>query len=450
MSFYTLLKRFCVDAYLELTHMLELPRPPADSPIIARNPRFTHPLSKLDSHKNLQTYMQETGLSEKLHDAGHTWFWHEEVFEWLFLEQLLGNSYGKELNVKIFDTVFKRAQLEILRPFCRMRRITILTGFPELRRKLDLSNGVAIVPIEWSTHHYEIADLLGWRYQYRHRSPSFWIDPGSRLLIQTRDIPKGNDGKNLLDDRKAMRDEGINVVNSIRVAIDTPIYSKQVYFSHISSFPLLPIYHSEPEGSEGFSLDTFRPITKKEINNFRVCYRFLKENDKNEKLIPQFFTSAYSRFADSYRFTQREQSVVDLVVALEALFPVGDELRYRLASYVALVLGKDKQKKELYRKVSAAYKLRSSIVHGRKNQAESMASALKEFFPELREKSITDVNKNIWKAIRELQSIVRTALNAYINMKTRDENAVWPDNEDLEYLPFDSKKCCSVQKRLGL
>ncbi|MCJ7635066.1 HEPN domain-containing protein [Candidatus Bathyarchaeota archaeon] len=455
MGLYKLMKDFCADAYNELLAMKELPRPPYDSPLIARNPYFTNwgsKLYKLKSHANLQKYMQTSGLQKKLHDIGHTWFWHEEVFEWLFLERVIAESSGITLDGKVFDRVFKRAQAELDRPFFRMRRITVLVGVPDFRHPIELSKGVLLSPIDFSTHHYQLANLLGWRYQDKHRAPAFWIDPDSRLLIQTRVVKKGDDGKDLSDAREQMQYEAKQVVDAIKLSLDTAIFEKQVFSSYLSAFPLLPIDHEETEESKRFSVSVRRLIKKKEISNIRSCYKFIGPSSSGGTQEPQFLLSSLNRFAGSFRFSQLEQSVVDLIVSLEALFPVGEELRYRLATCVASVLGTtDNERKNLYRQVSAGYKLRNSIVHGgRKNQTESMANALKDFFPELKGKPVNDVNKQIGKAVWQLQKIVRSALRAYIHMRTNNPKAEWLDTDELEYLLFDSQKCTEVQKRLGL
>jgi len=456
MSLYKLMKDFCVDAYMELSKMKELPRPPYNSPLLARNPQFTHwgsVLYKLKSHETLQNFMQSSGLQNRLHDVGHTWVWHEEVFEWLFLERLIAESGGRaEVDKKIFDNVFRRAQAELNRPSFRLRRITALVGVPDLKRLIELSKGVILSPINFATHHYQLADMLGWRYQDKHRAPAFWLDPDSRLLVQTRLIKKGEDGKDLSVAREQMRYEAKQMVKAIKVSLDTTVLEKYVFASYLSSFPLLPIAYEEIEETKGISISNTHLIKRKEINYIRSCYELIGPKAPNGVQEPQFFLSAVDRFASSFRASQLEQSVVDLIVSLEALFPVGEELKYRLATCVASLLGtKDSERQQLYRQVSAGYKLRNAVVHGgRKGQTESIANALKDFFPELKGKPANEVNKHIGKAVWQLQRIARSALGAYVHMRTRSPGSEWPNTDELECLLFDSQKCGEVQKRLGL
>ena len=89
MSLRRLLMNFCRDSIVEMESMGELPYPPFKAPLIADNSYITHRLSRLDSYKALESFMRESGTTETLLDIGHAWFWHQEVFQWLFLERVI-------------------------------------------------------------------------------------------------------------------------------------------------------------------------------------------------------------------------------------------------------------------------------------------------------------------------------------------------------------------------
>ena len=214
----------------------------------------------------------------------------------------------------------------------------------------------------------------------------------------------------------------------------------------------MPIGHEELEEYSRFSFSLSGSIKRKEILNIRTCYNFLTQSKFGSKGEPQFFQSSLNRFADSFRFIHLEQSIVDLMVALEALIPVGDELRYRLAANCSFLLGTNEQRREqLYRRIKAAYELRNAIVHGRrKNPKVDVANALKKFFPKLNTKPNKEVLEHIFGAVMTLQDVVRRVLRAYIYMRhsnTRDE---WPDTDDFECLLFDSQKRLLIQTQLGI
>jgi hypothetical protein len=365
----------------------------------------------------------------------------------------MAESTGTTLDVKALNKVYRRAKDEISHNSFRIRRITTLNGLPKFNRSIELDKGVLLFPIDFSTGHYTLANLLGWRFQDKNRAPSqFWTDPDSCLLIQTRVIPKGNEGKELLASREQMRSEADVVIKTLKLSLNTPIYPKVVYSSYLSAFPLLPISHKEFEEYNEISVSVQTPITKAEISNVRKTFSLV--HDSQSRAMPEagFFDTALNRLADSFRVRQAEQNIVDLIVALEAMLGVGrEELRRRLATHAAFLLGtNDSERQTFYRHVSAGYNLRNAIVHGGKNQKNKIPKALKDFFPELRDRPENEVIPYVRKATEELQKVVRLVLRAYVYMKFNNAGTEWPKTDDFEDLPFDSKKRRLIQKQLGI
>jgi hypothetical protein len=67
-----------------------------------------------------------------------------------------------------------------------------------------------------------------------------------------------------------------------------------------------------------------------------------------------------------------EDRLIDHMIALESLYLGKDqELKYRLAIRAAYLLGTDKTRKIIFNEIKSAYDLRSTIVHGNKQIAES-------------------------------------------------------------------------------
>ncbi len=450
MSLRKLLKNFCTDAYQKLFDMGEFPRPPLDSPQIADDMRLTHPLSKLTSYAQLQEYMRSSGLSDKLRDIGHTKLWHYEVFEWLFLERIIAESFDTfSLDVTAFNKVFRRAQAELSRSSFRIRRVTILNGLPELSHPISLDTGVSISPVVFSSSHYKLANLLGWKFQDRNRAPSFMIDPDSCLLIQDYLQPKGNEGWDFWKSLEQLRHQAEIVIKALKLSLDTPVYPKAVYLSYLSSFPLLPIIHTEFEEFSGFSISIQRNMTRAEITAIKRNVRFI--NSESQKTLDPKFSFALDRFADSFRAMQEKQSIVDLFMALEAMYGIDRGLRQRLASFTTFLLGtNDSERRIFYGHTLAGYKLRNAIVHGSKNQEKDICNALTDFFPELKGNPMSKVIPYVRKATEELQRIVRLVLRAYVYMKYNQTREEWPIADELEYLAFDSAKRRLIQKQLGI
>jgi len=442
-----------MDALHELTNLGEFPRPFYDTPLIAGDITLTHPLSQLPSYEQLQQFMRSSGLSEKLRDIGHTWFWHYEVFEWLFLERVISESKETvSLDETAFNKVFYRACAEISRSWFRTRRITVLNGLPKLSRTIALSAGTSLSPVDFSNSHLELLKWLGWRFQDSNRKVSSDIGPDDCFLIQERVISKANEGRELLDSREQLSSQAEAVIKSLKLSLNTPIYPKAIYSSYLSSFPLLPRSHIELAEFSDISAQVKTHITKAEIQSIQSYFHFLEHSRPQTTTESAFFDTALNRFADSFRVRHLEQSIVDLVVALEAMLGVSEEeLKRRLATHAAFLVGtNDSERNIIYRRVSSGYELRNSIVHGGGKQTKKMTKALKRFFPELEGKSSKQGTPNIRKAVEELQRIVRLALRAYIYMRINKTRTEWPKADDFEYLPFHPSKRRLIQKQLGI
>ena len=263
--------------------------------------------------------------------------------------------------------------------------------------------------------------------------------------IGQRGLPLG-DGAGLVQNQSVQL-----VVKALRLSFNSPVFVKSTFASYLSCFPLLPIAFEEVEEFRDISVDVSRDITRSEVQDLKIHFNFINSSESSEGASEQFFESALDRFSASFRFRDIQQSIVDLIVALEALFPVGEELRYRLAVSVALLLGtNDRERQMFFRSTYAGYKLRNTIVHGRRNQEKTRANALKELFPELEGKTNAEVNKYIGRALSELQFIVRKTLRTYINLKVHDSQASWPAADDYDYLLFDLERCHQIQKQLGI
>lgn len=441
-----LLKDFCIESYSELKKTKELPRPPFDSPIIAGNIQFTHPLSQLNSYKQLQDYIVKSSISKHLRGIGHTWYWHYEVFEWLFLEYTLLETYNSDFDNAVFDKIFKRAIAELSRSYFRIKRITVLNGLPTLNTTLKIRDGLLLAPV--GDHSYDLARILNRHFHNRNREPSLWVDSENHLLIQERVVQKGNDGKQLLALREQLSTETDTVIKALKLCINTPICPKAVYSTYISGFPLLPISHTEFEEYSGVTFTIQRPLTRAERVNVRRTFEFIESMQE-----PEYCSTALNRFSNSYRVRNIEQNIVDLIVALEAMMGVkSEELKRRLATNVAFLLGKnDSQRSEIYKKVSIGYNIRNSVVHGGKDQEANIRSELEKYFPKLKGKHNNETNTFLRLFSEELRKVVRDVLNAYIYGRLKKSLTKWFSKEvDYESLLFDSKERSKIQRSLGI
>jgi hypothetical protein len=91
-----------------------------------------------------------------------------------------------------------------------------------------------------------------------------------------------------------------------------------------------------------------------------VSFRRATDVPSNVRLAVRRFESVYSR-----GIRQREDRIIDELIALEALAGSGTELRFRLAFRISSLLGSDDAERlELFEAVKGYYDVRSKIVHG--------------------------------------------------------------------------------------
>jgi hypothetical protein len=91
-----------------------------------------------------------------------------------------------------------------------------------------------------------------------------------------------------------------------------------------------------------------------------VAFRRATDVPSNVRLAVRRFESVYTRGV-----RQREDRIIDELIALEALAGSGTELRFRLAFRISSLLGSDDAERlELFEAMKRYYDVRSKIVHG--------------------------------------------------------------------------------------
>ena len=91
-----------------------------------------------------------------------------------------------------------------------------------------------------------------------------------------------------------------------------------------------------------------------------VAFRRSTDVPSNIRLAVRRFESVYSR-----GIRQREDRIIDELIALEALAGSGTELRFRLAFRVSSLLASDDHERlALFEAMKRYYDIRSKIVHG--------------------------------------------------------------------------------------
>jgi hypothetical protein len=120
----------------------------------------------------------------------------------------------------------------------------------------------------------------------------------------------------------------------------------------------LSLMHLSYFASTGYEL------REQELEELKAIYRLVA---KEATHYPDPLALALSRFHDYFSRTSEADGLLDLVIALEALFSgKGQEIGYSLALRCSYFLEPDFQKrKEIFSQLRNMYEVRSSIVHGR-------------------------------------------------------------------------------------
>lgn len=112
-----------------------------------------------------------------------------------------------------------------------------------------------------------------------------------------------------------------------------------------------------------FSLTSYE-LREGELDELKAIYRLVATETAH---FPDPLTLALSRFHDYFGRTNEADGLLDLVIALEALFSGGDQkIRYGLSLRCSYFLEPDFQKrKQIFDRLRDIYDVRSFIVHGR-------------------------------------------------------------------------------------
>lgn len=113
------------------------------------------------------------------------------------------------------------------------------------------------------------------------------------------------------------------------------------------------------------------------------------------------FQTAVRRFYFSSQRFDKEDKVIDLMIAFEALYlPENSELSFRLSLRIARFLEDEYNPSELFEFMKKAYKVRSKFVHG------------ETFNPSVKENNVKELE--IKSLIKQLYEILRLSIKKYV------------------------------------
>jgi hypothetical protein len=333
----------------------------------------------------------------------------------------------------------------------RLRQVAVVHGFPILPHALRLGPGTRLVPFDSFAGYGTLWKLVNVE---RQRDPRRWTHANGLFVVQDTAAPKRDDPKDLDTAFDRLHAEYVNLLSALRLAYAGNVYVSRRYRVHISPFPLLPAYRQDNPEDPDLSLISNRTVTARELGDFREALALLRRQDRPKER-PRFL-NALERFNRGFRYHDPVANIVDLVVALEGLFDVQqEELRFRLALRVALILGDGMlESKTVYDHVTAAYNIRNQLVHGRASRSE-MERNLRKWMAQIALQSAghTSLPEDALaaQAVTRIRHHTRRALWAYARLQGFGGGAQrWPqETQQWDALVFDPKECRALRRSAG-
>lgn len=455
----THLRQFVKEAMSRLRELGELPRPLSAPLEIARSSWLEPELRKLASYQALHKYLATSGIAQKLSNAGHGWIWHGEVFPWLFIEQFINSAPRDTYDPGVFKTIYRRVESEIFSETVTLRRVRMIHGIPLPTGKIHLEKGLTLVRHTFEESHEGLPDLLWLRFQPRPLDS--WISGKGALLVNDVKARKEDDGRAILRHQDAASEDESLCLLAMRLSCDSFIHPGPLFQVQLSRFPLWPPRRWDPEESRVRHHESGRHLTRLESRRLRLSRTALKRvldpalrsHDRAPALL-----QALVRFQESFRLVDQESNIVDLMVALEALYlpQPGPELRYRLATNVGNLLGRsDEHRLSIYDQIRFAYGIRNTLVHGRKKFHKDLRDQVRKFLSAAGMATIQvrlprDVAKVAWR----LRQVVRESICAYFRVTQAFDSQPkfdrWPDTDAFDKIRWDAKARRKFQDLAGI
>jgi hypothetical protein len=438
-----------------LARLREWPRRILSAPRIYGDIELERELASLGSYKRLQSYLHRRGIYARLGNSGHTWIWHREVFEWLFLERVVKRAYDDKSLKRSFQVVHRRAEREIFGDYLTLRRIHVIHGLPKISRPTRIARGIRLVPFDLNSCGPLLYDALG--IEFQSHDVDRWLHTDGVFLLHDRRVAKAGDGKPVLRAQDEMKRSESLVLLALRLAVPGTVHPGKSFQTQVSRFPLFPLQeYTNPDAERTWFVST-TALSRRERNRIQRAWRMLGPLATGADGIGSqrgSFWTALRRYYSSYRLSDHDDNILDLVVALEALYLVPEEeLKRRLAMRVASFLGRtEKQRKDAYRIILGAYDIRNALVHGTGDPDKRIRKALVSAFaanpPEFHGKQ--GLEKGLFRTVLALRTYVRSSLWAYIRLEGLDGHIVppprWPRAEELDSLALDSPRRKELQR----
>lgn len=394
-------------------------------------------------------YLRESRQEYVLED-----FWRR------LLTNILAETDGIKVNRTTFDKWFDTFVKELCSDTSVWRAVDVIDGLILEGKELRLDEYTSLISIPphdpwyWlerlvpkHDRHFEASEFL--RHQWDGAFPTEQVT----LVVTTMRIPKREVWPWKHPENKINQiGRALAAISAIRLMRPgAPRLVHRAVF-HLSCFPLADPFGYSPRDGSRRMYEKEATISKGDYRKIKSLWQELFRTkhqmpiDRHSKVSPMDIAEA--RFFKSYEPDGWFENILDLTIALEALFspPDSQELSHRIALRCAWLLGaypaRSHDHNRVYESVRDMYALRSAIVHGDTPEEKRIQKWIGTLAGTAYDRSKDWVLRE--QALESARDIVRRSLAACARLsKLSHEGPHWP-------LPREFDQCMvqPLQRRL--
>lgn len=392
---------------------------------------------------------------------------------WLmFLLNILSETDGEKVEKRIFIKWFNRFAGELYRKSDIWRAIYVLDGVELSGNVLNLDKFTKIIPVSkntlkslipwqssipWYDRYFHLPEML---YTGQSLSPS-----GNAILVVTKRFPKEYQGSPWPSGMQFNpRERAISALAAIRLTQSGSVYMEYWGEFKVSRFRVLDPIGLDRKPDFGLRFYEHKVNIKKDsIHKIRSVWEVLMDSGFGEpkygrKNPPSPLEIAMERYFKSYEDNDWYESLLDLTIALEALYGPRDkqELSHRIAMRCAWLVDEGQviqgsTRNKTFDFVRQLYDLRSSLVHGGTPKEKDLHKLVNAYIDD--KLSTEDAWKSGEIAVEITRDILRRSIEACSKLskvKLPSGNSYWPFGSYFDTLMVVPGQQRKLQKIAGI
>jgi len=362
-------------------------------------------ITELPAFEDARTALGGLQVVQERYAPSPVW---EPVWERLALQFVYGfldNLSEPTFDTDIFETSWEAFWKELLKPEWTWLGLANLLNFRSESMLLDLGDGITI-----RGRSFEELAGMGWSERHLERLEREWFEGGgssSHVILTEHRLPKTPE--NLVLSDTSGHEKAARVLLALRLHKDGDIGMGRMWHLRPASFNLglgggVATGYPPPSFTPGseYTLDERELLVVHDLYGTLLRHEDVRERAPvNVNLALRSFSDIYER-RDPYRNDTR---LVDAITATEALLGTEDEVTFRIAFRVAMILSSDDDERvHIFERMKGYYDTRSSVVHG--------GSRLYKRNGQLRDRPRRHLENQ-----QDLRDFVRRLLVAFLNLR---------------------------------